>query len=62
MPIYMYSCENHGNFEMEQKITEDPLEKCPHQRCQKKPQRLIANTSFALKGQGWYETDYKRKA
>jgi len=45
-------------FEVTQRITEDPLKKCP--TCQHKVQKLISNTSFQLKGSGWYITDYGR--
>ena len=59
MPIYEYSCDKCGVFEITQRITEDALTKCP--TCKRKVQRLISNTSFQLKGGGWYVTDYARK-
>jgi putative FmdB family regulatory protein len=59
MPIYEYSCEKCGVFEITQRITEDALTKCP--TCKRKVQRLISSTSFQLKGGGWYVTDYARK-
>ena len=59
MPIYEYQCEKCGTFEMTQKITESPLRKCP--TCKSKVKKLISNTSFQLKGTGWYITDYARK-
>lgn len=58
MPIYEYQCDNCGVFELSQRITEDPLKKCP--TCKSKVRRLISNTSFMLKGSGWYATDYGR--
>ena len=58
MPIYEYQCDNCGVFECSQRITEDPLKKCP--TCKGKVKRLISNTSFMLKGSGWYATDYGR--
>ncbi len=58
MPIYEYRCDSCGVFEISQRITEDPLKKCP--TCKSKVQRLISNTSFMLKGNGWYATDYGR--
>ncbi len=51
MPIYEYRCEHCGDFEEMQRI-------CP--RCKRKVRRLISNTSFQLKGSGWYVTDYPR--
>ncbi|MBX3026450.1 zinc ribbon domain-containing protein [bacterium] len=59
MPIYEYRCEKCGDFEVTQRITEDPLKKCP--TCRRKVRKLISNTSFQLKGSGWYITDYARK-
>jgi putative FmdB family regulatory protein len=62
MPIYEYSCPKCGEFEITQRITDAPLKKCP--TCKTKVQKLISNTSFQLKGSGWYVTDYggKKKA
>lgn len=60
MPFYDYRCEKCGNeFEIEQKISEGPIKKCP--KCGGRVTRLISNTSFVLKGSGWYVTDYARK-
>ena len=59
MPIYEYQCQKCGTFEVTQKITEKALGKCP--TCKGKVKKLISNTSFQLKGTGWYITDYARK-
>jgi len=59
MPIYEYECRKCGTFEATQKITDKPLGKCP--TCKGKVKKLISNTSFQLKGTGWYITDYARK-
>ena len=59
MPIYEYRCEQCGEFEVMQKITERPLAKCP--TCRSKVTKLISSTSFQLKGTGWYATDYGSK-
>jgi len=59
MPIYEYSCQKCGTIEVTQKITDNPLTKCP--TCKSKVKKLISNTSFQLKGTGWYVTDYARK-
>ncbi|MCW5889634.1 MAG: zinc ribbon domain-containing protein [bacterium] len=58
MPIYEYRCEKCGDFEITQRITDDPIGKCP--TCKRKVKRLISSTSFQLKGSGWYVTDYAR--
>lgn len=59
MPIYEYQCAKCGTFEVTQRITEKQLGKCP--TCKGKVKKLISNTSFQLKGTGWYITDYARK-
>jgi putative FmdB family regulatory protein len=59
MPIYEYQCQKCGTVEATQRITEKALTKCP--TCKNKVKKLISNTSFQLKGTGWYVTDYARK-
>ena len=61
MPIYEYTCGACGHeFEVLQKITDKPVRKC--EKCGKlKAARHISQTSFVLKGTGWYTTDYAGK-
>ncbi|MFO8057142.1 MAG: zinc ribbon domain-containing protein [bacterium] len=60
MPIYEYECSRCGVFEVMQGISEEPLKTCPHcKRC--KVKKLISESTFHLKGSGWYATDYARK-
>ncbi len=60
MPIYEYECKSCGkHLEVWQKITEPPLKTCPE--CGGELVKLISQTSFILKGTGWYVTDYARK-
>ena len=59
MPVYEYECQKCGTFETTQRITDEPFSKCP--TCKGKVKKLISNTSFQLKGTGWYITDYARK-
>jgi putative FmdB family regulatory protein len=47
-------------FEAFQKITDEPLTKCKF--CQAKVEKLISQSSFQLKGSGWYLTDYARRS
>ncbi len=58
MPIYEYECPKHGRFEVTQRITDSPLRS--HEGCGETVRRLISNSSFTLKGSGWYATDYAR--
>ena len=61
MPIYEYKCSKCGKvFEIIQKISDEPLSRCKF--CKGKVERLISNSSFQLKGSGWYLTDYARKS
>lgn len=59
MPIYEYLCEQCGNeIEALQKLSEDPLTKCP--ACEAEAlKKKISAAAFRLKGGGWYETDFK---
>ena len=58
MPLYEYKCNDCEKvFEVLQKITAEPLEKCFY--CNGSIEKLISSTSFQLKGSGWYVTDYK---
>lgn len=60
MPIYEYECAKCKKVhEVWQSITENSGAKCPD--CKAKMQRLISASGFALKGSGWYKTDYERK-
>ncbi|RPI36228.1 MAG: zinc ribbon domain-containing protein [Nitrospiraceae bacterium] len=60
MPIYEYVCEKcNSHLEIIQKITEEPLTTCPD--CKGQLKKMISNTSFVLKGTGWYVTDYASK-
>ncbi|MBS0350966.1 MAG: zinc ribbon domain-containing protein [Proteobacteria bacterium] len=61
MPLYEYQCKNCGNTsEVLQKVSDAPAINCPH--CGTDGlQRKISATRFQLKGQGWYETDFKNK-
>ncbi|UCE87172.1 MAG: zinc ribbon domain-containing protein [Deltaproteobacteria bacterium] len=58
MPTYEYSCGKCGyEFEREQRITEEPIRRCPKCRALK-AKRMISTTSFILKGGGWYSDLY----
>ena len=59
MPLYEYECDRCGRFEVMQKFSDPALKRCP--TCKTTVTKLISNTSFQLKGTGWYATDYARK-
>ena len=59
MPIYEYECTKCGKqFEAFQRISDKPLNSC--QFCKGKVHRLISQSSFALKGGGWYRDGYSK--
>ena len=60
MPTYYYECSKCGDkFERQQKMTDEPLKKCP---CGGELYRVVSGgTGFILKGQGWPGKDIKGK-
>ncbi|WP_300461223.1 zinc ribbon domain-containing protein [Desulfobacula sp.] len=57
MPVYEYQCTECGQIEEAlQKISEPPLKICSH--CKGNLKKLISQSTFHLKGSGWYVTDY----
>ncbi len=59
MPLYEYRCDacEHA-FEALQKMSDEPLIHCP--ACDEATLRkLVSAGGFRLKGEGWYETDFK---
>ncbi|MBT8374999.1 MAG: zinc ribbon domain-containing protein [Deltaproteobacteria bacterium] len=61
MPIYEYQCTKCGKIkEAIQNFSDKPLTKCNH--CSGKLHKLISQSSFHLKGTGWYVTDYANKS
>jgi putative FmdB family regulatory protein len=61
VPIYEYQCTKCGEvFEAFQTITDDPLSQCKF--CNAKVEKLISQSSFQLKGSGWYLTDYSKRS
>ncbi|MEJ2609911.1 MAG: zinc ribbon domain-containing protein [Candidatus Thiodiazotropha sp.] len=59
MPIYEYRCEACGHeLEALQKMSDEALTECP--KCkQDRLKKVISAVGFRLKGNGWYETDFK---
>lgn len=61
MPLYEYQCKNCGEInEILMKISDPNPENC--EICEKGPLvKIMSRTHFVLKGEGWYETDFKDK-
>lgn len=60
MPIYEYKCKKCGHeFEEIQKFSDKPIAECA--KCKGPVEKLISQSSFHLKGTGWYATDYAGK-
>ena len=60
MPIYEYECEKCGDHaEVLQKFSDPPIAEC--ESCHGKMKKLISQSTFHLKGTGWYVTDYASK-
>ncbi len=61
MPIYEYECTKCGKIEeVLQKFSDKALTKC--QSCKGKLHKLVSQSTFHLKGTGWYVTDYANKS
>jgi len=61
MPIYEYECTQCGKVEeVLQNFSEAPLATCSV--CSGKLNKLISQSTFHLKGSGWYVTDYAGKS
>src|SRR4051794_2916518 len=59
MPIYEYRCDNGHIFEVQQRMTDEPLTTC--QVCGAPVQRVFHPVAVHFKGSGFYATDYGRK-
>jgi putative FmdB family regulatory protein len=59
MPIYEYRCPNGHTFELFQRMTDPPAEKC--EVCSASPvEKVLYPVSVHFKGSGFYSTDYGR--
>ena len=57
MPIYEYECTKCGNHtEAWQKFSDAPINQC--ELCGGKMKKMMSQSTFHLKGSGWYVTDY----
>lgn len=61
MPLYEYQCDScRHRFEAIQKFSDPPLSACP--KCGAALRKLQSAPAFQFKGDGWYVTDYAKKA
>lgn len=63
MPTYEYECKKCGEkLEVDQKITDQPLTKCPKCEAETLTRLISVTASPIFKGGGFYATDYKKKS
>jgi putative FmdB family regulatory protein len=56
MPIYEYRCKKGHQFEVMQRISDDPVQTC--EVCGAAVQRVFHPIAVHFKGSGFYNTDY----
>jgi putative FmdB family regulatory protein len=56
MPIYEYRCENGHQFEVIQRMTDDPVSECV--TCAEPVEKIFHPIAVHFKGKGFYNTDY----
>jgi len=59
VPIYEYRCPDGHEFEVVQRMVDDPVTEC--EVCGKPVQRVFSPVAVHYKGSGFYTTDYARK-
>ena len=59
MPIYEYRCEKGHTFEVLQRMSDDPIQKC--EVCGAPVQRVFHPVAVHFKGSGFYNTDYGKQ-
>lgn len=59
MPTYVYRRADGSTFEVQQRITEEPLTNCP-ETGQPVKRMISGNAGLIFKGSGFYLTDYAR--
>ena len=58
MPTYGYRCENGHEFDMFQRMTDEPVASCPS--CGAAGRRLFFPAGIVFKGSGFYKTDSRK--
>ena len=59
MPIYEYKCEKGHQFEVVQRMVDDPITTC--ETCSAPVSRVFHPVAVHFKGKGFYSTDYGSK-
>jgi len=60
MPTYHYRCPEGHDFDLFQRMSDDPVAECPE--CGRSAERqLSGGAGFLFKGEGFYITDYRSK-
>lgn len=63
MPTYDYICSACGtHHEIFQKITDDPIRKCPACKKSKLERQFGTGAAIVFKGSGFYQTDYRSES
>ncbi|MEL7499597.1 MAG: FmdB family zinc ribbon protein [Planctomycetota bacterium] len=63
MPTYDYICSACDHeWELFQRITEDPIKKCPACNKRKAVRQFGTGAAVMFKGSGFYETDYRSES
>jgi putative FmdB family regulatory protein len=58
VPTYGYRCENGHEFDVFQRMSDEPGADCP--RCGTRGRRLFFPAGIVFKGSGFYKTDSRR--
>ena len=58
MPIYEFKCQECGHVVTLLQKYDDPPPPCPKEGCEGKTEKKLSASSFHLKGDGFYKTDY----
>ena len=58
MPTYGYRCENGHEFDLVQRMSDDPVAECPS--CGSRGRRLFFPAGIVFKGSGFYKTDSRK--
>ena len=59
MPIYEYRCEKGHTFEVLQRMSDEPVQKC--EVCGAPVHRVFHPVAVHFKGSGFYNTDYGKQ-